>query len=148
MSFFLSNKILSSHFWTRNKVGYAQLTSTWSKLSWDTRSLQGQDAEGNGTPLHYSCLENPTDGGAWWAAVYGVTQSRTRLKRLSSSSSSSKHRNEMIKIDGRGWRDPGSIGSWRNSNRRGRTKRRNTAKVLTDQRGCQQGIRRKERRDI
>ena len=43
--------------------------------------------EGNGTPLQYSCLENPRDGGAWWAAVYGVTQSRTRLKRLSSSSS-------------------------------------------------------------
>ena len=44
--------------------------------------------EGNGSPLQYSCLENPKDGGAWWAAVYGVTQSRTRLKRLSSSSSS------------------------------------------------------------
>ena len=42
--------------------------------------------EGNGTPLQYSCLENPMDGGAWWAAVYGVAQSRTRLKRLSSSS--------------------------------------------------------------
>ena len=40
--------------------------------------------EGNGTPLQYSCLENPTDGGAWWAAVFGVTQSRTRLERLSS----------------------------------------------------------------
>ena len=36
--------------------------------------------EGNGTPLQYSCLENSMDGGAWWAAVYGVTQSRTRLK--------------------------------------------------------------------
>ena len=44
--------------------------------------------EGNGNPLQYSCLENPRDGGAWWAAVYGVAQSRTRLKRLSSSSSS------------------------------------------------------------
>ena len=43
--------------------------------------------EGNGTPLQCSCLENPRDGGAWWAAVYGVAQSRTRLKRLSSSSS-------------------------------------------------------------
>ena len=42
--------------------------------------------EGNGNPLQCSCLENPRDGGAWWAAVYGVTQSRTRLKRLSSSS--------------------------------------------------------------
>ena len=39
-------------------------------------------------PLQCSCLENPRDGGAWWAAVYGVAQSQTRLKRLSSSSSS------------------------------------------------------------
>ena len=44
--------------------------------------------EGNGNPLQCSCLENPRDGGAWWAAVSGVAQSRTRLKRLSSSSSS------------------------------------------------------------
>jgi len=44
--------------------------------------------EGNGNPLQCSCLENPRDGGAWWAAVYGVPQSQTRLKRLSSSSSS------------------------------------------------------------
>ena len=42
--------------------------------------------EGNGNPLHCSCLENPRDRGAWWAAVYGVTQSRTWLKQLSSSS--------------------------------------------------------------
>ena len=44
--------------------------------------------ERNGNPLQCSCLKNPRDGGAWWAAVYGVAQSRTRLKRLSSSSSS------------------------------------------------------------
>ena len=43
--------------------------------------------EGNDNPLQCSCLENPRDAGAWWAAIYGVTQSRTRLKRLSSSSS-------------------------------------------------------------
>ena len=43
--------------------------------------------EGNGNPLQCSCLENPRDGGAWWAAVYGVTQSRTQLKHPSSSSS-------------------------------------------------------------
>ena len=47
--------------------------------------------EGNGNPLQCSCLENPRDGGAWWAAVYGVAQSRTRLKRLSSSSSLQSH---------------------------------------------------------
>ena len=45
------------------------------------------DREGNGNLLRYSCLENPRDRGAWWAAIYGVAQSRTRLKRLSSSSS-------------------------------------------------------------
>ena len=43
--------------------------------------------EGNGNPLQCSCLENPREGGAWWAAVYGVAQSRTRLKRLSNQES-------------------------------------------------------------
>ena len=38
-----------------------------------------ENGEGNGTPLQYSCLENPMDGGAWWAAVHGVAESRTRL---------------------------------------------------------------------
>ena len=47
--------------------------------------------EGNGNPLQCSCLENPRDGVAWWAAVYGVAQSQTQLKRLSSSSSSRKY---------------------------------------------------------
>ena len=47
------------------------------------------NGEGNGNPLQCSCLENPRDGGAWWPAIYGVAQSRTRLKWLSSSSSSS-----------------------------------------------------------
>ena len=42
-----------------------------------------QIGEGNSTPLQYSCLENPMDGGAWWAAVHGVAKSRTRLKWLS-----------------------------------------------------------------
>ena len=46
---------------------------------------------GNGNPLQCSCLENPRDGGAWWAAIYGVAQSRTRLKRLSSSNSQQHH---------------------------------------------------------
>ena len=48
--------------------------------------------EGNGNPLQCSYLENPRDGGAWQAAIYGVVQSRTRLKRLSSSSSSSRNK--------------------------------------------------------
>ena len=42
--------------------------------------------EGNGNPFQYFCLEDPRDRGAWWAAVYGVSQSRTRLKGLNSSS--------------------------------------------------------------
>ena len=50
-------------------------------------ALEMHGNEGNGKPLQYSCLENPRDGEAWWAAVYGVAQSQTRLKRLSSSSS-------------------------------------------------------------
>ena len=53
--------------------------------------------EGNGNPLQCSCLENPRDEGAWWAAVYGVAQSRTRLKRLSSSSSSSMRHTQSIR---------------------------------------------------
>ena len=50
--------------------------------------------EGNGNPLQFSCLENPRGGGAWWASVCWVAQSRTRLKRLSSSSSSRWHLNK------------------------------------------------------
>ena len=51
--------------------------------------------EGNGSPLQCSCLENPRDGGAWWAAIYGVTQSQTRLKPLSSSSYGKIHAYEL-----------------------------------------------------
>ena len=46
------------------------------------RILVPQLGEGNGTPLQYSCLENPTDGGAWWAAVHGITKSRTQLSNF------------------------------------------------------------------
>ena len=55
----------------------------WSFGIWG--KLERWNGEGNGNPLQCSCLENPRDGGAWLAAVYGVAQSRTRLKRLSSS---------------------------------------------------------------
>jgi len=54
--------------------------------------------EGNGNPLQFSCLENPRDGGAWWAAVNGVAQSRTRLKWLSSSSSLMLHRKKRQRL--------------------------------------------------
>ena len=79
-----------SHGW-RSLVG----CSTWSHYeSYTTERLHFHFSlscigEGNGNPLQWSCLENPRDGGAWWAAVYRVAQSRTQLKWLSSSSSSS-----------------------------------------------------------
>ena len=49
--------------------------------------IWSQLGEGSGTPLQYSCLENPMDGGAWWAAIYGAAQNQTQVKQLSSSSS-------------------------------------------------------------
>ena len=59
-----------------------------------------KSGEGNGNPLQYSCLENSRDGGAWWVAIYGVTQSRTRLKRLSSSSSCSDVSFSQFRLSG------------------------------------------------
>ena len=72
-----------SKVWSSNDPSFLFSPLKLSSLFWGM--LIG---EGNGNPLQYSCLENPTDGGAWWAAIYGVAQSRTWLKRLSSSSSS------------------------------------------------------------
>jgi len=60
--------------------------SRWNRHDWAASLSLSCIGEGNGNPLQCSCLENPKDGGAWWAAVYGVTQSPTRLKHLSSSS--------------------------------------------------------------
>ena len=54
--------------------------------------------EGNGNPLQCSCLETPRDGGAWWAAIYGVTQSHTQLKWLSSSNSITHSPQDKIPI--------------------------------------------------
>ena len=59
--------------------------------------------EGNGNPLQCSCLENPRDGEAWWAAVYGVAQSWSRLKQLSNSSSSSRDLNKREKEEQWAW---------------------------------------------
>ena len=67
-------------------MGYLRVGHSWVTLL--SLSCIG---EGNGNPLQCSCLENPRDGGAWWSAVSGVAQSRTQLKGLSSSSSSSKN---------------------------------------------------------
>ena len=57
--------------------------------------------EGNGNPLQCSCLENPRDGGAWWAAVYGITRSQTQLKWLSSSSSSHPEMGAVARVGSR-----------------------------------------------
>ena len=69
--------------------------------------------EGNGTPLQCSCLENPRDGGAWWAAICGVAQSRTRLKRLSSSSSMYGYESWTIKFVQRRRIDAFELWCWR-----------------------------------
>ena len=76
--------------WTE-EPGRLQSMGLWRvRHDWATSlSLLSYIGEGNGNPLQCSCLENPRDGRAWWAAVYGVAQSQTRLKRLSSSSSAS-----------------------------------------------------------
>ena len=77
-----------SHGW-RSLVGCSprgqEETTEWLHFPFSLSCL----GEGNGNPLQCSCLENPRVGGAWWAAVYGVEQSQTWLKRLNSSSSSS-----------------------------------------------------------
>ena len=72
-----------THIWPYELLTGPRSTDQW----WGTANvldivkcpLEGKYREGNGTPLQYSCLENPTDGGAWWAAVHGVAKSRTRL---------------------------------------------------------------------
>ena len=58
----------------------------------EAQSIPGSKREGNGNPLQCSCLENPRDRGAWWAAIYGISQSQTWLKQLSSSSSSKREK--------------------------------------------------------
>ena len=69
-------------------MGLHRIRHDWSDLA-AAAAQRDWASLGNGNPLQCSCLENPRDGGGLWAAVYGVAQSRTRLKRLSSSSSSS-----------------------------------------------------------
>ena len=73
--------LVGCRLWGRTELGTTEATQH--------ACMHACIGEGNGNPLQYSCLENPRDRGAWWASVYGVTQSRTRLMRLSSSSSSS-----------------------------------------------------------
>ena len=73
--------------WTEEPGRLQSMGSLGVGHDWATSLSLSCIGEGNGNPLQCSCLENPRDGGAWWPAVYGVAQSRTRLKRLSSSSS-------------------------------------------------------------
>ena len=62
--------------WVENLPAMKETQETWiGSLGWEDPLEKG-----GGNPLHYSCLENPRDGGAWWAVIYGVAQSQTRLK--------------------------------------------------------------------
>ena len=78
-----------SHGW-KSLVGYSPWghyqsdTTEWLHFHFPLSCI----GEGNGNPLQCSCLESPSDKGAWWVAIYGVAQSRTQLKQLSSSSNS------------------------------------------------------------
>ena len=91
----------------RNLVG----CSPWGHGGSDTTERLHFDfslsctGEGNGNPLQCSCLENPKDRGAWWAAVYGVAQSRTGLKWLSSSMSMINKNRSQTKEQGSVWVD-------------------------------------------
>ena len=74
--------------WTEEPGRLRSMGSLGVRHDWATSLSLSHIGEGDGNPLQCSCLENPRDGGTWWAAVYGVAQSRTRLKWLSSSSGS------------------------------------------------------------
>ena len=80
----------------------------WKKMTLDSRGLEG---EGNGTPLQYSCLEYPMDRGAWWAAVYGVAKSRTRLSDFTFTFHFHALEEEMATHSSvLAWRTPGMAG--------------------------------------
>ena len=82
-----------SQGWSSEWTGWISLQSKGLSRVFSNTTVQKHQFfgvftwEGNGNPHQYSCLENPRDGEAWWATVYGVAQSQTRLKQLSSSSS-------------------------------------------------------------
>ena len=75
-------------------MGFISLNLSGLFLAQDLTLPGGPRGEGNGTPLQRPSLENPRDRRAWWAAVYGVAQSQTRLKRLSSSSSGPRRKDQ------------------------------------------------------
>ena len=66
-------------FWSQKKIKPATVSTVSPSIC---HEVMGPDGEGNGTPLQYSCLEKPMDGGAWWAAVHGVARSWTRLSNF------------------------------------------------------------------
>ena len=82
------NEMLLSYKKERNWVIFSDMDeprvchTEWSKSEREKQILHINTGEGNDTPLQYSCLENPMDGGAWWAAVHGVAKSRTRLSNF------------------------------------------------------------------
>ena len=84
--------------WTEEPGRLQSMGSQRVRYDWATSLSLSSIGEGNGNPLQCSCLENLRDGGAWWAAVYGVAQSRTRLKWLSSSSSTMKSLSPTFKF--------------------------------------------------
>ena len=98
--------------WEFCKFSMCKFTLKFESLIWIVGSqrgcLLGLPREGNGTPLQYSCLENPTDEGAWWAAVHGVTKSRTRLSDFTFTSHFHALEKEMATHSSvLAWRIPG-----------------------------------------
>ena len=74
--------------WMEEPGRLQSMESLGVRHNWATSLFTFMHWRKHGNPLQCSCLENPRDGGAWWASIYGVAQSRIRLKRLSTSSSS------------------------------------------------------------
>ena len=99
--FFTPRATSGSQFWLYIGINSGALKQIDAQVplpeGWIKLVFSRAEGEGNVTPLQCSCLENPRDGGAWWAAVYGITQSRTRLKQLSSSSSSRAEMSVIVK---------------------------------------------------
>ena len=80
------NHTRTTALFNSRKLSHARGATQDGRVMVERSDRMWSTGEGNGNPLRCSCLENPRDRGAWWAAVSGVTHSRTRLKRLSSSS--------------------------------------------------------------
>ena len=81
--------------WTEEPGGLLSLGVAQSRTRLKCLSMHACTGVGNGSPLQCSCLEKPRDGGAWWAAIHGVAQSQTQLKRLSRSSIHSEGRGPL-----------------------------------------------------